>query len=118
MGEHDYIVGEIGFGPAWGDELHDEMNAAGICTSCGHKMTAVRPGKAQCDYCELVEGYDRVRAERDALAGMVRRLFEILDTVEVSDSETEFRPTAIRSCRIMHTMELNELLPKLKEAAK
>ena len=118
MSTLDYVVGEIGFGPAWGDRLHEEMDDAGVCTVCGHKMTPVRPGKAQCDFCELVEGYDRVKAERDDLAGMVRRLFEILDTVEVSDSETEFRPTAIRSCRIMHTMELNELLPKLREAAK
>jgi uncharacterized coiled-coil DUF342 family protein len=61
---------------------------------------------------------ERLKRERDKVSALVRRLFEILDTVEVSDNETEFRPTVIRSCRIMHTQELNELLPKLKEAAK
>lgn len=63
MGERDYVVGEIGFGPAWSDKLHYEMDDAGICTTCGHKMTAVRPGKAQCDYCELGEAYDKAQAE-------------------------------------------------------
>ena len=118
MSGPNYVVGDIGFGPAWSDGLYEMMDDAGICTACGHKMTPVRPGKAQCDFCELGEAYDKARAEREEIAALVRRLFEILDTVEVSDSETEFRPTVIRSCRAMHTMELNELLPKLKEAAK
>lgn len=56
--------------------------------------------------------------ERDEIAALVRRLFALLETVEVSDSEREFHPTYISSCRVMHTQELNELLPKLKEAAK
>lgn len=110
----DYLSQNAG----WSDRLYDEMDDAGICTACGLKMTEVRPGKAQCDYCELGEAYDKERAEREEIAALVRRLFEILDTVEVSDSETEFHPTVIRSCRVMHTMELDELLPKLKEAAK
>lgn len=118
MSERDYVIGDIGFGPAWSDGLHEEMDDAGICTVCGRKMTPVRPGKAQCDHCELGEAYDKARAEREEIAALVRRLFEILDVVEVSDSETEFHPTVIRSCRVMHTEELNELLPKLKEAAK
>lgn len=56
--------------------------------------------------------------ERDEIAALVRRLFQLLETVEVSDSEREFYPTRIQSCRVMHTIELGELLPKLKEAAK
>lgn len=60
----------------------------------------------------------KAREERDEIAALVRRLFQLLETVEVSDSEREFHPTYISSCRVMHTMELDELLPKLKEAAK
>ena len=56
--------------------------------------------------------------EREEIAALVRRLFELLETVEVSDSEREFHPTYISSCRVVHTMELDKLLPKLKEAAK
>jgi hypothetical protein len=70
-------------------------------------------------------GINRVQArmedmerERDEIAALVRRLFQLLETVEVSDSEREFYPTRIQSCRVMHTIELGELLPKLKEAAK
>ena len=64
---------------------------------------------------ETAETYKR---ERDEIAALVRRLFQLLETVEVSDSEREFHPTRIQSCRVMHTIELGELLPKLKEAAK
>jgi len=117
MSNPDYVVGEIGFGPNWSDKPHDELDD-GICTACGLRMTPVRPGKAQCDYCELGEAYDKARAEREEIAALVRRLFELLETVEVSDSEREFHPTRIQSCRVMHTIELGELLPKLKEAAK
>jgi hypothetical protein len=55
MSEPNYVVGDIGFGPAWSDGLYEEMDDAGICTACGHKMTPVRPGKAQCDFCESQE---------------------------------------------------------------
>ena len=60
----------------------------------------------------------KAQRERDEIAALVRRLFDLLETVEVSDGEREFHPTYISSCRVMHTQELNELLPKLKEAAK
>lgn len=59
-----------------------------------------------------------LKRERDEIAALVRRLFQLLETVEVSDSEREFHPTYISSCRVAHTMELDKLLPKLKEAAK
>lgn len=52
------------------------------------------------------------------LSALVRRLFALLETVEVSDSEREFHPTVIRSCRVAHTSELAELLPQIKEAVK
>lgn len=59
----------------------------------------------------------KLERKREEIAALVRRLFELLETVEVSDSEREFHPTKISSCRVMHTIELEKLLPKLKEAA-
>ena len=61
---------------------------------------------------------DEAREALLKLSAFVRRLFELLETVEVSDSEREFHPTVIRSCRVAHTSELAELLPQMKEAAK
>lgn len=59
----------------------------------------------------------KLERKREEIAALVRRLFELLETVEVSDSEREFHPTTISSCRVMHIIELEKLLPKLKEAA-
>lgn len=46
---------------------------------------------------------------------LVKQLFDILDTVEVSSEGREFRPTVIRSCRTQHTMRLESILAELKE---
>lgn len=46
---------------------------------------------------------------------LVKQLFDILDTVEVSSEGREFRPTVIRSCRTQHTMRLESILAGLKE---
>lgn len=51
------------------------------------------------------------------LASAVRRFFEILDTVEVSDSDREFHPVTISSCRVLMSMELKDLLPQMKKFA-
>jgi len=51
----------------------------------------------------------------EELNSLVKRLFKILDTVEVSDSGRKFRPTYITSCRILHTEELHVLLSRMKE---
>lgn len=32
------------------------------CSYCGHELTEVRPGKHQCDYCELMEINRRLEA--------------------------------------------------------
>jgi hypothetical protein len=54
----------------------------------------------------------------DELAAQVREFFAIMDTVEESDmSGKEFHPTTISSCRIMHTMRLDKLLPEMKRLA-
>jgi hypothetical protein len=42
---------------------HSEPN----CGECGKQLTAVRPGKHQCDYCELNSELLQLRAERDSL---------------------------------------------------
>jgi len=45
----------------------------------------------------------------------VREFFKILDTVEESMSGTEFHPTYISSCRVMHTEKLSKILPKMRK---
>jgi hypothetical protein len=54
------------------DPKNDED--AGICVDCGYPLTPVRPGKAQCDYCDLLavyeqESYDHIQT-RKALDAM------------------------------------------------
>jgi hypothetical protein len=88
-----------------------------VSAEFARKLERERDEAREC-YKAAMELAARYKSERDKVSVLVRRLFELLDTVELSDSETEFRPTVIRSCRIMHTQELNELLPKLKEASK
>lgn len=58
---------------------------AGTCLDCGYPLQAVRPGKAQCDYCDLLavyeqESYDHIQtckaldaliAENDKLQGVI-----------------------------------------------
>lgn len=51
------------------------------------------------------------------LASKVRRLFEILDETEESESGHMFHPTTIGSCRTMRVVELEELLPALRKQA-
>lgn len=56
-------------------------------------------------------------ADHRDLAGNVRRLFEILDQREETDSGTEFSPIQISSVRVILTHELESLFKKLKEQA-
>lgn len=51
------------------------------------------------------------------LAELVRELFEILDTFEISNNGVEFHPTYISSVRLMHSAKLKKLLPKMKALA-
>jgi hypothetical protein len=49
----------------------------GICADCGYPLTLVRPGKAQCDYCELLavyeqESYDHQKT-REALNALIEQ---------------------------------------------
>ncbi len=44
----------------------------------------------------------------------VDRFFEILETIEESDSGREFHPTTINSCRVMVTEELKDVLRIMK----
>lgn len=54
--------------------------------------------------------------DEEARAG-VKRLFELLETKEESDSGRVFHPTTINSCRALVVNELRDLLPSLKEWA-
>jgi hypothetical protein len=55
---------------------------------------------------------------KQELADAVIEFFKIMDTVEESSNTgREFRPTTIRSCRVMHTERLSKLLPEMKRLA-
>jgi len=56
---------------------------------------------------------DRLRTMQQ----LVRQLFDILDTVEISEDGTEIKPTRIASCRTRHVQRLGELMPRLRELA-
>lgn len=47
----------------------------------------------------------------------VKRFLEILDNKEESESGTIFYPTRISSCRILHNMELEDILKRMREYA-
>lgn len=47
----------------------------------------------------------------------LKRLFELLDSKEESDSGHIFSPTCIHSCRTMHIEELSKILPRLRSYA-
>ena len=45
---------------------------------------------------------------------LVKALFELLDTVEQTDTGQDFRPTVIRSCRNDHVEKLDKIMTGLK----
>lgn len=56
--------------------------------------------------------------EYTSLEDAVKRLFEILETKEISDQDREFHPVTISSVRVHKTAELESLLPQMKKLAK
>lgn len=45
----------------------------------------------------------------------VQRFIQLLDTREVSDNDREFSPTYISSCRVLHQMELGDIISRMRE---
>ena len=58
---------------------------------------------------------DRTKQEFNTLSNLVGQLLDMLETVETSDNETDFHPTEIRSCRVQHTIKLDEIMPKITD---
>jgi len=56
-----------------------------------------------------------LRNELLDLKKLVGQLIDMLEQEETSDSGTDFHPTTIRSCRVQHTMKLDEIMPKITE---
>lgn len=48
------------------------------------------------------------------LPEMVREFISLLDKVEISDNDREFRPNYISSCRVMDGKRMGELLMAMK----
>lgn len=53
----------------------------------------------------------------DTLEECVKLFFQLVDKVEVSDNDVEFKPNRmeIHSCRVWDTHQLNRIIPKMKE---
>jgi len=47
------------------------------------------------------------------LQKLTAQLFDMLESVELSDNETEFHPTVIRSCRVQDTIKLGKIAPEI-----
>lgn len=52
---------------------------------------------------------------KDELISVVREFISLLDKVEISDEEREFRPNYIGSCRVLDGQRLGKLLIQMKE---
>lgn len=53
-------------------------------------------------------------ARHEQLSTLVRRLFNLLDIEEESDSGRTFRPNYISSCRVQDTAEMEVLIERMK----
>jgi hypothetical protein len=52
----------------------------------------------------------QLRYELEDLKLLCKEFLDILNTVEVSDSEREFHPTRINSCRVNDAVRINKIL--------
>ena len=66
-------------------------------------------------YCDhYIKTFDNQQKELDEYYTNVKRLLELLEKVEVSDSDKEFHPNAIHSCRALDASEISDIMNKLK----
>lgn len=66
-------------------------------------------------YCDhYIKTFDNQQKELDEYYTNVKRLLELLEKVEVSDSGKEFHPNYISSCRVFDTEEIGIRLTNLK----
>ena len=54
----------------------------------------------------------------EAMKTTYREFYSLLNKVELSDQDVEFRPNYIASCRVMDTQRMIELLQQMNELAK
>ena len=52
---------------------------------------------------------------KSPLHNLLKEFFQILDTVEESESGREFHPVYISSCRVMTTKRLSEIFSEIKK---
>jgi hypothetical protein len=51
----------------------------------------------------------------EELRRLVKALFAVLDTEDMSDAGVPFHPVYISSCRVEQTAKLNRILPRMRE---
>lgn len=69
----------------------------------------------------MAERWEEVKKEyldKTDLRELVRDFFEILDKKEISDSDVEFSPNYISSCRVFDTHKLKAIITRMKELSK
>ena len=66
----------------------------------------------------LKKEYAKEALELKAILPLIKELFSMLDTEEESNEESKFRPTTINTCRVLHTIKLKEILPKIRRLIK
>lgn len=68
------------------------------------------------DYNKAIKVIQTPKVDNE-LKTLVKRLFEILDQKEESDSGREFSPVFISCCRVFLGEELDKVLKRMKELA-
>ncbi len=93
--------------------VHDETWDRPICEFCQKEIPYGEKLSHRRKECLNVV---KTHAETDTeLKLLTKKLFQILDTKEESDSGREFSPVFISCCRAHLNEELNEILPRMKE---
>jgi len=81
-------------------------NGATLCHNCNVIVTYGMTNDLFCYNCQ---------EKLFNLKNLVGQLLDMLETVETSDNETDFHPTVIRTCRIVDSMRLSEIMPKITD---
>ena len=64
---------------------------------------------------QIREEFKKLEEANRDIKLLVGQLIDILEQEETSDSGTDFHPTILRSCRVEHTIKLNEIMPKITQ---
>ena len=75
---------------------------AGICLECGYPLELVRPGKVQCNYCDLLnmyeeELYDHAKTRR-TLEAMIEENDKLQETIAQLQDTIDGEISRLKTC--------------------